>query len=332
MLKWAISGLCLLALMKCATAAQIGDWSVTLFPNDSKPTGCIMGGSYKDGTRLSIIVGTDYSWAIGFANQSWKLAPNQFTQAALYIDGKFVESDQASHVSDTIALLPLTTSATYRALQQGRQLYVRTPYGDLSFSLPNTAAAMRSLLDCARVLSKPNSENANVAQGSASQGDFQLVPVAEESAMLANILSDARAINYKIDPPPGGNSNPAITFNLQDGSRGLFMASRGQNTASADDYAIKVTGEYSKLCAGDFISGKKPIATSDGSVVRQILMSCKLATSVIRTESTVVRRADGFLMELSVSYSDLGSMGQSPERVNDEDHGLVEAAMHYAPK
>ena len=57
-----------LALFSClfctqaSFAAEIGNWKIGYFPTDRSPSGCIMGATYTDGTRVSVIVSSSYEW------------------------------------------------------------------------------------------------------------------------------------------------------------------------------------------------------------------------------------------------------------------------------
>lgn len=308
-----------------AIAGNVGDWNVSEFPNQGQPIGCIMGGDYQDGTRFSIIVDTQYSWAIGLSNPSWKLVTNQTTDVAVYVDGQFIEGGKASHYSDIIAVLPLTRADTYRALRAGHRLDLTTPYGKLNFALVGTARAMSEVLSCVGQVTRNASQTAPQQPKNANSADFQMVAVAEEAAMVTNLLNTAGVSSYHINTPQ--NNQPAVTFTMVDGTNGFFLASRGKDTVQADEYASSVIGTYSKLCKGNFMSGKKSLSTDDGSVVRRLLMSCQNQDGTFAADTTILRRADGFLMELTQSYSRLISEAAEPTPNRDRE-ALVSVVMH----
>ena len=54
-----------------AYTVDIGSWQIRYFsPGNAAATGCIMGGDFQDGTRLSIIVSKEYEWALGLLTPS----------------------------------------------------------------------------------------------------------------------------------------------------------------------------------------------------------------------------------------------------------------------
>jgi hypothetical protein len=79
----------------------------------------------------------------------------------------------------------------------------------------------------------------------------------------------------------------------------MFSAARGRDTWSADDYAGDTVGSYAKLCQGQFTSGKQSIPSVDGSVVRKVLTTCRTGDITGVTETTIIRHANGFLLELT---------------------------------
>jgi hypothetical protein len=93
-----------------AYKAEVEGWLVQDFSID-KMVACIMGRSYEDGTRLSIVVSNTYEWALGAANQGWNLKKDATTDIAVYVDRKFVASGKARHLDGKSAYLPLSGSS-----------------------------------------------------------------------------------------------------------------------------------------------------------------------------------------------------------------------------
>jgi hypothetical protein len=117
-----------------------------------------------------------------------------------------------------------------------------------------------------------------------------------------------------------------VSYSLADGSTGLFLAARGLGTKTADDYAGFAIGKWSELCKGEFMSGKQSIPSTDGSIVRKVVTTCRTGETAVATETTIVRQANGFLMDLSqIIPASAAGINNSP---SDRDRGaLVNAAM-----
>ena len=129
--------------------------------------------------------------------------------------------------------------------------------------------------------------------------DFRILTAAESAVLLTNLLNSAGVLGFRLTPPQPNSG--AAYFTLSDGSKGSLLASEGTNTKGADDYVADTIGRLTKLCSGQFLSGKEPIASTDGSVGRKIVATCREPDGVTSFESTVIRKRNGFLMELTLS-------------------------------
>jgi hypothetical protein len=298
-----------------AYKTDVGGWQVRYFPENA-PTGCIMGGDYKDGTRLSIIVSAQYEWALALSNPAWNLKKDSSTDVAVQVDQKFVASGKAAHYDRTIAVLPLTGSAPFRALQTGHRLDLQTPSGNLNFQLTSSGKAMYALLDCVKTL-----QPQQPTPGPAAAGDFQMVPQAEATVMLTNLFNAAGIHGWHLETPKQGDTS--IGFGLAGGSIGFLRAARGR-TALADDYAAFVISKWSELCKGKYLSGKQSVPSTDGSVVRKIVTTCSAEGRErdTATETTIIRQSDGFLMELTQVIA-IGSNAMPAGNPDKQDHEAV---------
>ena len=256
----------LMASPSPAIAYNVEGWDVRLFPEGNNATGCIMGETFQDGTRLSVVVTDKLDWALALSNNSWNLARGGATEVAAYVDRRFIAGGKATHFSDKIAILPLGGANAYQALRAGHRLDVQTPSGNLNFLLKGTAKAMMAVLECAAALKRsPNVANPPTQ---APSPDFAYVPQAETTVLVTNLLNAAGVRGYRLDPP--APNSQFVSYRLNDGTRGYVIASRGRNTRTADEYTSVVIGRASTACKGEFISAKKSVPSVDGSVVRQV--------------------------------------------------------------
>lgn len=311
------------ALILSATPSQayrVGQWTI-----ESSTDLCHMRAGYVDGTLFSLAVNKSYGWGIGLTNPKWKLNKNATTDVAVFIDGRFIASGKAKHINEQTAILPLEGVSTYQALRRGYQLKLQTPLGDLYYALTDTAKAMIAVLNCVKGLPRGSpSQTAN----SVPQ-DNELLSQSEASQLLSKMLASSGLSGYAIDPPSEGN---IVTYSLGDGSRGLFWAARGINTKGADEQTGFVISSWSSGCKGEFLSGKKSIPSLDGSVIRRVITTCRMPERSVSTQTTIIRRSDGFLMELtSVAPEGVASVDHSGETSGD-GHALVDAAMRLPTK
>ena len=303
-----------LAASSDAYPINVEGWEVRYFPmTGAAPTGCIMSANFQDGTRFSLLVTTKYEWALGLFNASWNLKKDGETDVAVQVDQRFVASGKATHYDTNLAFLPLTGVTTFRALQTGHRLDLQTPYGKLNFQLTGSGKAMYAVLECVKTFAPPSSNQPRTAQPP-PQDDFQRLSQGEATALVTNLLNSAGVRDYRLIPPK--SPNDSVAYSLADGTIGIFSAARGLGTRTADDWAATVIAKLSELCkGGEFMSGKQPVPSVDGSVVRKVMTTCR-AAETSATETTIIRRSDGFLMDLTLFLPD-GGAGMSDGKERD---------------
>ena len=182
----AVAVLVLAATPGWAYRQTVGNWEISYFPATDRPIGCIMGGTYRDSTRFSIIVTTQYEWALGLSNPSWNLQKDGTTEVAVFVDQRFVVSGKAKHWDRKIAVLPFTTAEAFRPLQTGHRLDLAIPGGNLNFALTGTGKAMYAVLECVKTLQPRQEPQPNA---SSTTADYRMVPPAEAAVLLTNLLN-----------------------------------------------------------------------------------------------------------------------------------------------
>src|SRR5262249_22982286 len=133
----------------------------------------------------------------------------------------------------------------------------------------------------------------------------------------------------KLDPPKQGED--WINFRLASGANGYYRAARGLGTKTADDYAAYVISSLSGLCKGNYLSGKQSVPSVDGSVLRKVITTCRGdSKGDYATETTIIRQADGFLMELShfvPAAPEATSGGPIDDASKNDRAAMVDAAL-----
>lgn len=316
----AAAALLLSATCGLAYKADVDGWAIgNVATTDPVFVGCVMSRSYQDQTRLSILVSTQYEWAIGAANETWNMQKAAITDFAVHIDGKFVASGKATSLDEKAIVLPISGAGPYRALQAGKRLALQTPYANLSYLLVGTGNAMIAILDCVKTL-----QPQQIIQKPPSPAEAaQVVPLAEAMASLVNIFNAAGIVGYRIDPPQ--QDATSVLFGLADGTRGLFRAMRGLGTANADEYAGYIIRQLTDICqGGQFFAGKESVPSTDGAVIRKVVSTCRAVSGdATVTEISIVRRASGFLTELTQIIP-----ASSAKRDELNRASLVDAALH----
>ena len=145
---------------------------------------------------------------------------------------------------------------------------------------------------------------------------------AELMVLLTNVLNDAGVQGYRLENPLRAD-DPAVIFTLADGSKGKLFAVRGAETWSADTYAGLAVGHMARLCQGQFSSGKQSVPSVDGSVIRKVLTTCQQGDATFVTERTIVRHANGLVIELTHIFR----TDHTTARSDQERAAMVDAAM-----
>ena len=318
-------------------ATQSGNWTIEYMQNEGRKSGCLMQTGYVSGTKLGVAVYKDYAWGLALYNESWKLKLGGTTDVAAYVDGRLMATGKASSISSNFAILPLEKAAVYRALQIGHVLELKTPSGQLNFSLDGTAQAMELVLDCVRGLQPPTQESTETATEPKPISDASnAVSSADATIMLTNMLNAAGITGYRLVPPNAsiekGKGEGEVSFVLGDGSKGFFTAVKNSPPDGADEVAVGVVQGAATYCKGEFKSGKQPVSTSDGSVVRKTVAACKTESGTVIAETTIVRRSDAQLYYLMHIMNE-GSRSLSDDSPESASGGpqLTDAAMRFGP-
>lgn len=298
---------CLYSISAQAQSVNVAGWDVGRFVEGNAAAGCMMTADYQGGTRVGIVMFRDYSWGLTLHNASWGLAKGSKVRVEAYVDTRPLTSGSAHIIAPNLALLELQGASAYQALQAGHRLELYTNVGDVRLRLTGTSKAMSAVLGCVgRINEQPRNE---AAQSSNSQNGIA-VSRAEAAVMLANMFNAASVRGYKL-LPPSGKEDGIVLFTLADGSGGAFFAFRGRGTPSADDAVGAVISSDAADCKGDFLSGKQSLPSTDGSVIRKIVATCRGEGMATVTETTIIRRENGFLLTFQQARPEQPSLGDA---------------------
>lgn len=313
-----------------AHAAKVGAWTIAYWEGSGGYDGCQMKASYKSGIRFSIGVTANYAWGIILAHDNWSLQKEQKMPMALEINGVPIGQSTAVAADKHTLILPLQKVDTFKALQRGSTLTITSGSNRFTFDLDDTGRAMDKLLECVKVQKDRGDATTAAAKPAptkpaAGSSSATLLTQSESTIVLTNLLNGAGVRGYKLLPPRADDKGVYVRYD--DGSSGYFIASRGQGTAGADEFASDVVNTISKGCKGDFASGKQVVPSTDGSVIRRMLTTCRSGGQVVSMESTVVRKANGFLFLLSRTEGGAQSSGGLSEQATQQQAGIIDAAM-----
>jgi hypothetical protein len=290
-----------LSVVTTTFASNVGDWAVNATFDEGRNTGCIGVGPDHGGTKLSVFVDPNYQWDLIFSNSNWNLPLNQKTIVSVRVDQQPLARGKATSLSRDAIALRVDGTPNCDTVRMGSEIELETPGDELTISLEGSAQALSALLDCVR------NSRSSTPSAPEQQAQPQAVPLTEAAVMLTNLLNAAGIQGYRLQPPAPNATSPQ--FSLADGTTGLFSAFRGETAETFEDYVGQVMGQLSQKCKGDFRSGKTPIPTDDGSLVRLVGVTCAAEDSAFASRVTLVRHPDGFMVQL-MEYAPLQSAGQ----------------------
>ncbi|MFV0296934.1 MAG: hypothetical protein ACK5JT_12545 [Hyphomicrobiaceae bacterium] len=281
---------------------QSGNWKgKPLFDKQGNFTRCAMTARYRSGHSLIFDADHKLSWRLWISNPSWNLTakPNSRFSAVIVVDGGALIPVQAQVASKSLVMVPLATTAhVVNNMRKGSRMAFVVGKAKLQFTLQGTNNAIARLVQCvnkAKGRSAPTTTSPPTAPKDPS--DFRLLTVAQSTVLLSNLLNSSGVSGFRLLPPR--DNEKRARFSLNDGTTGYLLAAEGRNTKLADDYAADATARLTKQCKGDFLSGKKSVASTDGSVVRKLVATCRTPSANTTIETTVVRKPNGFLMEIT---------------------------------
>ena len=312
---------------------QKDGWTGVVLTSDQKAFGCAartsleqvsLFGTSPSPLSVAIVQFLDLKWVAAFARPGG-FRRHMRWEMELIVDGKSVHRGTA--VVDQAGLATLQPPLTERvvgAIAGGDQLEIVTVLGRFAYSLRGSADAIDATSKCITALNSPPPPSAG-----SGPADVRLLTAVESAEMLGKLLNAAGLKNYRFDPPKGDGG--WVTFTLADGTFGRFAAALGAGT-NADNYTALVIGKQSSQCNGDFMSGKQPIPSVDGSVVRIVTTTCRQGEMALVTETTIVRHGNGLLIELSqISSLPVDSPRPSPGEIASSNRAaLVNAALQFA--
>lgn len=157
----------------------------------------------------------------------------------------------------------------------------------------------------------------------------EVVPRETALVFVTNMFSKAGITGFQLLPARDRESSHVVSYRLADGTLGSFSASRGQ-TVSADDHVAMVTSIFSKACMVTFGSVVEKLPSTDGTVLGKLSTRCISGGSRSAVETTVIRRPDGLLINMTETVSLLSMEERSQdwgEPTSGSKRGLLDAAL-----
>ena len=268
---------------------------------------CTMTANYRSSITLGFIISRDFGWGLVLVNDKWKLDVGSAQPVTLAIDSREPIPSTAKVVDVHGILVPLENEGpVVNAMRDGRRLAVVTPSGKISFRLTGTRAAIATLAGCV----SDNLEGERAAGGTAAFAALEAKPPGEnqdnanrlfagsEAVVFAsNLLASAGITNYQlIDPAKNPMPNFDVVWTYANGIIGAIVGYKDMGAVDLDEAATRVMADDSKVCKGDFSSGKKP---SEAANVRRLFTACRTDGKSIEIHYTLVKTESGHMIQLA---------------------------------
>lgn len=338
---WLIVG-CLLANIFATPAiaessyyASVRGWSVSY---NARDVSCFAANQPNThGTQLMFNWRhSDSSWWIALSNPRWKLKDGQRIPASIYVDRDLLVRRRMKVITPQTVVLPIIkargneSSHAFDELGAGRLLRVRWSNGtETRMGLYGSRAALLKLSECAGHVQRVAETRKKPHKPAVASYKVELVPRETSLVFVTNMFSKAGITGFQLLPATDRESSHVVSYRLADGTLGSFSAIRGQ-TASADDRVAMVTSIFSKACMGTFASVIEKLPSTDGTVLRRLSTRCSSGRSGSAVETTVIRRPDGLLIDMTETVSLVSMEERSQdggESASGSKRGLLDAAL-----
>ncbi|WP_439603370.1 S1C family serine protease [Devosia sp.] len=126
---------------------------------------CLAAANYKSQTLVYVMVDKDYSWSLGFVNNSWRLTKDTSVTVSLRFDNGPWHKASASVVDGSSFFIPTPADATLIDLfRRGNVMEIAFEEGSYRFTLASTSKVVATLVECALSYGPPKQEQAAVAE------------------------------------------------------------------------------------------------------------------------------------------------------------------------
>ncbi len=278
----------------------------------------------------------DSAWWVALSNPRWKLKVGQRIPASIYVDRDLLVRRRMKVVTPQTVVLPIMKSGGYESshafdeLGAGRLLRVRWSGGsETQMGLYGSRAALLKLSECAGHVQTVAEARKKPRKTAVASYKVEAVPREAALVFVTNMFSKAGLTGFELLPVTDRENAHVVNYRLADGTVGSFSARRGQ-TASADNYVAMVTSHLSKACDGTFGSVIEKLPSTDGTVLRKLSTRCASGAGESAIETTVIRRPDGLLIDMTqmVSIAALENYSlKQKKRKSGRAKGLLEAAL-----
>lgn len=268
-------------------------WYGGAFANDQTGqfTSCIASANYNSGIAMTVMIGRNGGWVLGFGDPAWSLGVGTNIPVSMTFDGQVPWSGTAHAITPQMVAVPMAeNSALITAFRAAYQMQVFAGGRTFAFNLNGTSRLMVQLAHCvqtalaiergvapphyAEVPARPLNP---VAPSIATNGPPQDASLELEATRIAsNLLLQANLPHAHLlsnaDTPPQIRGRGAAW--VSDEGLGAVEIVSATAAKDAGQVASEMVASDSAGCKGDFASGRSNELLDD-KVITKAFTGCK---------------------------------------------------------
>lgn len=346
MVRKAIIALILLGLSAPALARgpygsiKIGNWNGGAFTDDQTGafTSCIATAAYKSGTSLSVVVGSNVSWSLGFSNNNWTLKSGVSFPIVLTFDGRAPFNVTGAVIGEHLVGVTMPDNSDLIKEFRASKTMSAFAQGNLfQLSLDQTGILLPAMVNCVQTIKRDGlaaardfvvprhaQEMARAAPPRPPETGSSLTPNSgpstpemqlEAMELASNFILKASLHNPRVlsraETPPTIVNNGAAW--KSDDATGFVRIIPPRDGIKGLDVAAAVVASDAKDCKGKFASARDSELV-DSDVVFKGMSSCEDSERASISQYFIVPRGKGGFVMFSVVASVRLEEAKSPAR------------------
>lgn len=332
---------------------QSGNWSgKPMFKKTGQFARCFMNVKYRNGITLGFDIDRKYTWAIWLYRPKWNLNKGAKLPTQIVVDGANAINVTAAAISPKLIMIPLKNSARIvKLMRGGNTMRINLGPTSVPFKLQGTSKAISKLSRCvARQLALETGRRDTLGVKSSGKRDtlgiggpaarpkpklkrrantktaglakFK-IGKAQSAILVSNLLSATGIPGYKIVAP---DKNPLPSYDVvwhwPNGVVGAFAGFKNVQGVNLETIVSLVVADDSKICKGDFASGRKKSQVRNSLTVQRAFTACDAGKKSFEAHYSFMKSANGKLFK----FAHISLNGVAKEKLVETENRFLQAA------
>ena len=334
------------AAKQIAPVQFVAPWYGGAFANDQTGqfTSCIASANYNSGITMTVMIGRNGGWFLGFGDPAWNLGVGTDIPVSMTFDGQAPWSGAAHALTAQMVDVPMAeNSALITAFRAAYQMQVYAEGRSFAFNLNGTSRLMVQLAHCVqtalaieRGVAPPHYAEAPErplnppAPPISTNGPPQDASLELEATRIAsNLLLQANLPHAHLlsnaDTPPQIRGHGVAW--LSDEGLGAVEIVSATAAKDAGQVASELVASDSAGCKGDFASGRSNELLDD-KVITKAFTGCKDSSGTHTYRYFILRATNSDFIVYALTGS--GTSTASKDDTSTSDAGFQAAAVKAA--